>query len=505
MNKRISYNLIGQLVSFVCSLGISFFVTPYIVNNLGAEVYGFVGLANNFTNYIVLLLVAINGMLSRYVTVEYTKKNYEAASGFFSTAVLTQIILAAVLFIPMMLFAGHMENFVNISPDIVPDVKILWVMIFFAFLAGLPMYAFATSTFATNRLEIQAIISILSNVVKTITLLVTFFFFTPHVWYIGLATIAANTVTMAGSYIVHKRLTPQIKISRKYFDRKYIYKLIVVGIWNSLNRLQQILVSGLDLLLTNLFIDGTQMGLLSVAKQLPTQISVMISTVAGAFEPSMTIAYGEENEKEFLKQTQTAMKLCGFLCSVPVLGMICFGINFYSLWMPSLVYADIIKVQILAVLTLLPEVFSIYVFPLYTVNMVTCKLKVPVLVSLGIGILNVIIVYVLLKYTGLGVYAVAGVSSILWVIRIFTFLPMYAAKNINQKVTVFYKPLLMGVLNTVVVGTVFTVIAHFLYANSWLSFMFICLVAGIVGYIVSFMIMFNHEEKKNVINKILKK
>ena len=78
-------------------------------------------------------------------------------------------------------------------------------------------------------------------------------------------------------------------------------------------------------------------------------------------------------------------------------------------------------------------------------------------------------------------------------------------KNINQKVTVFYKPLLMGVLNTVVVGSVFTVIAHFLYANSWLSFMFICLVAGIVGYIVSFMIMFNHEEKKNVINKILKK
>lgn len=34
MNKHISPNLIGQIISFICSAGISFLLTPYIVARL---------------------------------------------------------------------------------------------------------------------------------------------------------------------------------------------------------------------------------------------------------------------------------------------------------------------------------------------------------------------------------------------------------------------------------------------------------------------------------------
>ena len=113
MNKRITLNLIGQLCTFACSIGISFFLTPYIVDNLGQETYGFVGLANNFNSYITMFTVALNGMLSRYVTVEYSKKDYESASGYLSTAIITQIILAIVLFIPMMILPKTDSKFLH--------------------------------------------------------------------------------------------------------------------------------------------------------------------------------------------------------------------------------------------------------------------------------------------------------------------------------------------------------------------------------------------------------
>ena len=61
---------------YICVLNRNkFFLTPYIVDNLGQETYGFVGLANNFSSYITMFTVALNGMLSRYVTVEYSKKD----------------------------------------------------------------------------------------------------------------------------------------------------------------------------------------------------------------------------------------------------------------------------------------------------------------------------------------------------------------------------------------------------------------------------------------------
>lgn len=503
--KRISLNLIGQICSFACSLGISFFLTPHIVANLGSETYGFVGLANNFTSYITLFTVAINGMLSRYVTVEYSKKDYEQASGYLSTAIITQAVLAAALLVPMLLISNNIDSFVNISSEIVPDVRVLWSLILVSFLMGLATSGLGVSAFAKNRLEISAVISILCNCLRALIMVIAFIFFPAHVWYVGLATIVSNTLSIICNAIMKKRLMPEVKISKKYFSFKYIYNLLVVGIWNSLNRLQQILSTGLDLLLTNLFISSAEMGLLSIAKSIPSNISTLISTVTGSFEPTMTISYGKGDMNDFLHQTKSAMKLSGFLCSVPILGFVCFGMDFYSLWMPSLTNDELLKIQILAVLTLLPQIFSVYICPLYTVNAITCKLKVPVLVSIGIGVLNVAIVFALLSWTNLGVYAVAGVSSVLWVLRIFLFVPVYAAMNVGVSLKTFYPPLLRGCINVLIVGGVFTAISLLVNIDSWLSLIIVCIICGVIGYPLSYFALFNKAERKNVIIKLKKK
>lgn len=500
--KKISMNLIGQVVSFLCSIGISFLLTPFIIGNLGQETYGFVGLANNFISYITLFTVAMNGMLSRYITVEYSKKNYEQASGYFTTALFAQVVLAVLLFIPMMLLAGKVDSVVNISPEIVPDVRILWTLIFLSFLLGLPAAGFGTATFAKNRLDISAAISVASNLLRVMILLVTFAFFPARVWYVGLASICSGMFSIVCNYICKRKMLPEVKCSKEYFDFRYIKNLLVVGIWNSLNRLQQILITGLDLLLTNLFVSSVEMGLLSVAKTLPTQISTLIGTVSSAFDPSMTIAYGEGDMDAFIKQTKMSMKLSGFLCSAPIIGVVCFGLNFYSLWVPSLSEADLLKVQICAVLTLLPQVFSVYIFPLYTVNTITTKLKTPVLLSIAIGITNVIIVYILLKLTNLGVYAVAGVSSILWILRIFLFVPPYAAWTLQLKWSTFYGPLLRGVVNVAVLIGFMGLVSRFVWASSWLSLVLICVPVGVIGYVIAFLLIFEKSDRRSAIEML---
>lgn len=500
--KRLSLNLIGQLSSFVFNICISFFLTPYIVATLGEETYGFVGLANNVTSYITLFTVAINGMLSRYITVEYTKKNYDEASGYLSTAVITQGVLAAVLLIPMMLLGSNVERVFNVSSGILSDVRLLWILIFLSFLLRLSFSGFGSATYAKNRLEIRALISILSSGIRSVVLIITFIFFTPHVWYIGFATILANIITILLNCYYKRKLLPNVKVSVKKFNFRYIYKLVVVGIWNSLNQLQQILCSGLDLALTNLFINGSEMGLLSIAKAIPTQITSLISTISGTFDPTMTISYGKGEMDDFLHQTKFAMKFSGFVCSVPILGFIAFGKTFYSLWMPSLSAAEITKIHILALLTLLPQIFSVYIYPLYTVNTITTKLKTPVLVSIGIGLLNVILVFILLKTTNLGVYAVAGVSSILWLFRIFLFVPSYAAWSLGIKWTTFYPTLFKGVLNVLVVGTVFVLISKIFTASSWISFVILCLLSGGLGYVLCFCCLFNKNERNRAWNTV---
>ncbi len=504
MNKRISLNLFGQLVSFLCSLGISFFVTPFVVSNLGTEVYGFVNLATNFTSYITLFTTAITSMLARYVTIEYSKRNYKSASEFFSTAVLTLLVLSAILVIPVALFTGNMEHFITISPQFVPDVKILWALVFAGFLFSLPMSCYNVGAFASNRLDLSAVVTTLSSIMRAGVLFCTFLLFPPKVWYIGIATILAELVTICGHFILKRKQIPEVTLSVRYFKRKSIHELVVVGIWNSISRLSQILNTGLDLILTNLFINGNEMGLLSVAKTIPAQLGNLSGSVYNAFEPSMTIVYTEDNKAHFIGVTSYAMRSNGFLCSIPMIGFICFGKSFYSIWIPSLSAAEIDKIYLLALLTMLPQVLEIYVQPLYAVNTITKKLRTPVIVNVGSGILNILIVFLLLNTTTLGVYAVAGVSSILSVIRICTFIPMYAARCIDDKWSTFYGPLVRGCLNTVCLAVLFGSIVSLIEITGWVQLILTALVCVAVGYFFSFFIMFGQNDRKKVINAVKK-
>ena len=58
--KQTILNMVSSFISQLLSLGISFFLTPYIVSKLGAAAYGFFGLSNNIIGYTALLTVALN-------------------------------------------------------------------------------------------------------------------------------------------------------------------------------------------------------------------------------------------------------------------------------------------------------------------------------------------------------------------------------------------------------------------------------------------------------------
>ena len=99
-------------------------------------------------------------------------------------------------------------------------------------------------------------------------------------------------------------------------------ELLVVGVWNSINQLSQILMAGMDLLMTNLFIGATDMGYLSIAKTIPLQIQNFIHMSANIFTPQLTKTYAGGNIKEFVKEIIFSMKITGFLGSVPIIGLI---------------------------------------------------------------------------------------------------------------------------------------------------------------------------------------
>lgn len=503
--KRTAINMIAQLSSFAIGLAINFVLTPYITKYVGKEIYGYVGLAHTFTGYVTVLTVAMNVMLNRYVAIKLKQGDFESANRYYSSVAISNIIGSVILIVPAMGVIIFLEQIIKVPASGLMDIKLLWVFVFVSFLINLSTSVLGTATFSKNRLDLAAKRNFESNIIKGMVLVGLYAFCPAKVWYVGFATLLCG-IYMAFANIHYKnKLVPELKIRKNSFRWTEVKELVGVGIWNSINQLTQIFLNGLDLLITNLYINPLSMTLMSFSKTVPIQLMSFIGIVNNSLSPQMTLTYAEGNIKRFIKETESAIKVCGFLCSIPILGFIAFGPPFFRLWLSSLSSDEIQTIQILSVLTLLPNILDVYIYPIYTVNAITCKLKIPVLVSMAIGILNVIGVFTLLNSTELGVYAIKIVSSVLLFFRAAIFTPIYAARVLNVKWFTFYFSLLRGILASSVVLTIYFAIEYLVPINSWMELVGIVGLAGAIGYGIEFFIVLSQEERQKIKSMLYKK
>ena len=131
--KRFAINGFAQVFAFLVSIGITFFLTPYIVARLGAAAYGFVGLASNFVSYAQIITIALNSMAGRFITISVHKNQIEDARKYFSSVFFSNIIL--VLFINCIAIGVlyKLEYIVKIPEELIGDVKLLFGCIFLNF------------------------------------------------------------------------------------------------------------------------------------------------------------------------------------------------------------------------------------------------------------------------------------------------------------------------------------------------------------------------------------
>ena len=181
---------------------------------------------------------------------------------------------------------------------------------------------------------------------------------------------------------------------------------------------------------------------------------------------------------------------------VPLSGFITFGTEFFSLWLPTKTIEEIQLIQILSILSLLPYIISACNYSLFLLDTTTNKLKRPVIATLIISILSTIVTLVLLEKTNLGIYAVAGVSSIFWCIKVFFFNTINAAKNLRVKWYTFYPQYLKNLIIFIIVIMSFSILKIFFVVNSWKTLILVAVLFMVVGYTLTFLLLFKKEEKK---------
>lgn len=498
VNRRLSINIIAQIVTFAVQAAISFLLTPFVVNRLGAESYGFIGLADNFVLYAQLLVQALNSMANRFIAISYYKNNIDDVNELFSSVFFSNLFICSIILIGSLFCVGYLEYLIIIPVKYLFDVKLLFFLVFVNLLVSVLFSTFQAATFIKNRLELNAIRSIIANIWKVAVLIISFGLFLPHLWYVGMAAILSSIYIAATNIRYTKKLTPDVKIEYSRFRLSKVKLLISSGIWNTLTRLGNILGENLDLLLSNLFISVIAMSNLAVAKKLPAIILSLIASISFAFAPSLTKIYATNNINDLKGELVFSVKVSGMLAVIPMCFLYALSDRFYDLWVPSMDSSELYFITILSTLAM-PILLSME--SAQNIFVITNKVRGYSIFTLLLNLLNFIsllfVIYITPQHSRL--YYMVGSLSFWALIRGTVFLPVYSAKCIHERKS-FFLPVIMKVLSSFVLSVfVLLIIKNFIIIqNSWFSLSLLCLILMLVCTLLSWVIILNSRERQKV-------
>ncbi len=502
-NKRIFINMVFGVLAFLLNTLINFFLAPYITGQFGSEAYGYIKLATDFTAYTSLFSIALNSMASRFIMLEREQEKYESANEYYSSLMMANILLAVIIGRGSFLCVLNLEKLIAIPIDLVPQVKITFAIVFLSFIISLLTSIYSNCYYLTNRLDLNSIHNAISTIIRVSATLGLFVVFKPRISYVVLGTLIATVYLGYMNYRDAGRLMPDMKVDKNRFNPDKIRTLFVSGIWNSLTKLSQIFSSGLDLLITNILVGSKMMGYLSIAKTVPGLIVSFNATIANVFSPNLMILYSKDDLENLKKATKSAMRFMCLFVSIPNAILITMGIEFFRLWVPGQP-AELIN--ILSILTIINSSVTGPAQPLYQIFTITNKVKESSIVMILYGFSSIIITYMCLKFTPLGVYAVAGVSLVGSVIVALVYHIPFAAKYIGLPKSTFLPEIGLSILSLSVLCVMGYVVNYFFdVGSSWFMWIFSACITGAISLVINMALILSSEERKSLFDMVKRK
>ncbi len=500
-NRQLAVNLTAAGVAFAVNIGINFFLSPYIVRTVGVEAYGFWGLANNFISYASLITIALNSMAGRFLAIEVQRNDWQAANKYFSSIFFANAMAVAIMAIPATLLVLHINKFIRVPGEITTDVQLLFGLVFINFFISMIAMAFSLAPFTRNMIYLKSLRQIEGLFLKAGLLVLMFSVFRSRVWFLGFAVLAMGLYQIMFGFYYTSKLLPDIKLDHSNCDKRAIKELLSSGSWNVVNHLGRLLATGFDLLIANLFLGATPMGVLALSRVVPSLIESMMSTFASVFTPEFTMLYAKNEMENLVKAIRRSIKILGIVVNVPIASLVVFGQVFFRLWVPT---QDARLLQILSIVSVFAFVFAGATNSLFSVFIVTNRLRTNSLLVLLTGALNVVIVIFLLKFTELGLLAIAGVSTILITLRNLSFTVPYGAIYIGLPWSTFFPEVGKSVAGFMLISAMGLLIKEAATVNSWLSLIVAVLVTSSAGLLINLFVLLNASERRRAF-EILKK
>lgn len=448
----------------VFAMLIGLWFTPFLVHRLGVEVYGIIPLTLLVISYFSLVTNAINVFVGRDFSKASAQGDRESTRRIFSTALALNFTMGGVLMAIGFCLAPFAPSVFQVPPGWEAQAQWLFAATAVGFFLTCVATASSSVLFGHNRLDLRAGVSVVSNLVRVGTVALAFLWWGPSLHWMSVAVVAAALAALVGYGKVARWLERDLSFSRNSISSALARSYFREGGWVLLNHLGTIFYLKIDLLVVNWFLGAAASGRYALALQWSNILRTLSDTITVAFAPTIMMRAGLGDRKGMAEFARHAIRLTGVMLALSIGGLCGFARPMLAVWLGR-EYMDL--APLLVVLTAHLAV-NIAVSPLFAVQVAVGKVKVPGLVTFGMGLLNLLLALAAAGPLHWGAMGVAGVGAVVLLAKNALFTPLYAAAISGQRWHVFMRDVLRVVGATAGVGAVAFAVSRYFEPFGWL-------------------------------------
>lgn len=487
-------NLIYNIITFVINALIGLVLPTFLISKLGVSTYSLIPLSMSITSFMVLVTISINGTLSRFLSIDF-EKNDEDVNRTFSTSFFLLVGLFLLLTPLAIYFLIEPQKFLNIDSKDLRDATILFSFTIMAFILNSFASLFNSIPFVRNRIDLRNIALIINRLGIVVFVVILFLFGFINVQAYGIAVFAATLLSIMYSIKTANKVFPSLQINLRYFNKEQLIRISKLGFWLIINQIGVLLFLQTDIIIVNKILGAKQSGIYGTLVQWSFLVRTIVGMIAGVLGPLVLSLYAKNKINELINLTKFSTKVLGIFSSIIAITIVYFSKDILGVWLGE-EFEQYYKILILIIFHL---GFNNGYSSIINLNIAYNKAKIPGIVTVITGGMNILLGIILLKYTDLGLIGIGIAGFVSLTIKNLIFTPLYLSYIMQLDMKTYLKPIVPSLIITLV-GVIVTILmpSSFLNISGYISLGFYGGIFILIVSIGSWFIFFNQSEKQQL-------
>lgn len=496
-NIQLGLNVLGNLVNLVFGIMSGIILTPFLIGKMGVSAFGLVALVNNIILYLGIMTLIVNSASSRFVTIEIKQNNFDRAQKIFSTTFWSLLFVNVIILVLGSYGAMNLEKLISIPEGYELDTKILLTCAIISWCLTAISSPWGISLFNANRLDLLGLINSTQRIIYFTLSIVLISFVTTRPYILAVSMFFGSLSIFILKLISWRKLLPWLKIKFN-IDKGILKETTSFGAWVSIDRLGMLLLTSVELILVNVLVGAKAAGEYASLLQWAVLIKNLGIAVTVSFGPSMAYYYADKQINELIFYTKRAIRLTSIFVVLPAATIFGFASPILLNWLGE----EFIHLAPLFVIVTFHLAINMSLHPLSELQQTISKVKIPSIVTIFMGVLNILLSIFLVKSTGLGMYGIAIAAAVTYSIKNVIFNTIYTSHALN----INWYEFLIEVMRTIVFFSIMSAVAYGLNQYSYIDNWFKLIISGLLFLIIyvgfTWFIMVSKKDQQQIIKKI---